>query len=425
MDNIAIEVKDLSKIYKLYQKPSDRLKESLNPSKKKYHEDFYALSDISFQVKKGETIGIIGQNGSGKSTLLKIITGVLSKTHGDVKVNGKISALLELGAGFNPEYTGIENIYLNGTVMGYSKKEIEDKLDNILSFADIGEFIYQPVKTYSSGMFVRLAFAVAINIDPDILIVDEALAVGDMFFQSKCYRKFAEFMEQGKTIIFVTHDLDSIIKYCDRAIVLDNGIKIEEGIPTEMVDVYKKLLVGCYTNSSSVESQEILEDKNDISWRLDLPVNPNHLEYGNKSAEIIDYGIFDREGRLTNKIYKNEEIEFRIKIRFHKDIENPIFAYTIKNIKGSEITGTNTMVENVITGKFKKGDTAVVSFKQKFKLHTQNYMISFGCTGFNGDKLVVYHRLYDILIFSLMSNKNTVGIFDPESIIQIKNYSKS
>ena len=210
MSDLAVRVEHLQKIYKLYNKPMDRLKESLGLTRKRLYREHYALNDVSFQVEQGETVGIIGTNGSGKSTILKIITGVLNQTAGEVEVNGRISALLELGAGFNGEYSGLENVYLNGTMMGFSREEIDQRLDNILKFADIGDFIHQPVKTYSSGMFVRLAFAVAINIDPEILIVDEALSVGDVFFQAKCYHKFEEFKEMGKTILLVSHDLGSV-----------------------------------------------------------------------------------------------------------------------------------------------------------------------------------------------------------------------
>ena len=213
-------MKDLDKVYKLYDKPSDRLKEALGLTKKKKYKEHHALSNVDLKIYQGETVGIIGTNGSGKSTILKIITGVLNPSAGEVKVNGRISALLELGAGFNQEYNGIENIYLNGTMIGFSEKEIDEKMDAILEFADIGDYVYQPVKTYSSGMFVRLAFAVAINIEPEILIVDEALSVGDVFFQAKCYHKFEEFKQMGKTILFVSHDLSSISKYCDRVVLL-------------------------------------------------------------------------------------------------------------------------------------------------------------------------------------------------------------
>ena len=231
MSETAIRVQNVTKLYKLYDKPSVRFRESLGLTKKVLHREHYALHDLNFDIKKGECVGIIGTNGSGKSTILKIITGVLNPPSGNVEIDGRISALLELGAGFNMEYTGLENVYLNGTMIGFTKKEIDAKLDSILEFADIGEFIHQPVKTYSSGMFVRLAFAVAINIDPEILIVDEALSVGDVFFQTKCYKKFEEFKEQGKTILFVSHDLSSISKYCDRVVLLNKGVKLAEVRP--------------------------------------------------------------------------------------------------------------------------------------------------------------------------------------------------
>ena len=235
MDKIAIRAKDVSKIYKLYHKPSERLLDALGIAGKNRFKEHRALDHVSFEVKKGETIGIIGTNGSGKSTILKIITGVLSPTEGAVEISGRISALLELGAGFNMEYTGIENVYLNGMMMGFRREEMDERLPEILRFADIGDFVHQPCKTYSSGMFVRLAFAVAINIDPEILIVDEALSVGDAFFQAKCYKKFDDFKAQGKTIIFVSHDISSVAKYCDRVILLNQGVKLAEGKPKEII----------------------------------------------------------------------------------------------------------------------------------------------------------------------------------------------
>lgn len=260
---LAIEVDNVQKIYKLYDKPSDRMKEAFGFGKKTKHKLHYALKGVDMKIYQGETVGIIGTNGSGKSTILKIITGVLNPTSGRVLVNGRISALLELGAGFNMEYNGIENVYLNGTMMGFSEKEIEAKLPEILSFADIGDYVYQPVKTYSSGMFVRLAFAVAINIEPEILIVDEALSVGDVFFQAKCYHKFEEFKKMGKTIVFVSHDLSSISKYCDRVYLLNQGNILGEGSPKAMIDTYKRVLVGQYDGPESVgeETASLLDDE--------------------------------------------------------------------------------------------------------------------------------------------------------------------
>ena len=239
--------------------------------------EHYALNHVSFDVRRGETVGIIGTNGSGKSTILKIITGVLNPTGGEIEINGRISALLELGAGFNMEYTGIENIYLNGTMIGFSKEEIDAKLEEILAFADIGDFVYQPVKTYSSGMFVRLAFAVAINIDPEILIVDEALSVGDVFFQTKCYHKFEEFKAMGKTILFVSHDLSSISKYCDRVVLLNRGDKLAEGAPKEMIDMYKKVLVNQLEPQEESAEKETLQIQEEKEMKSFLTVNPKTL----------------------------------------------------------------------------------------------------------------------------------------------------
>ena len=255
--NLAISVQDVTKIYRLYDKPIDRLLEAMSITKKTYHKKFFALDKISFEIEKGTTVGIIGTNGSGKSTILKIITGVLNPSSGSVEVDGNISALLELGAGFNMDYTGIENIYMNGTMMGFSREEMEKKLPEILEFADIGEFVHQPVKTYSSGMFVRLAFALAINVEPEILIVDEALSVGDVFFQAKCYKKMEEIRQKGTTILMVTHDMGSVIKYCDKVILLNRGSFVAEGKAGEIVDLYKKILANRFEIEEEVEEDKL------------------------------------------------------------------------------------------------------------------------------------------------------------------------
>ena len=382
MEN-AITVKDVTKIYKLYDKPIDRLKEALNPFHKEYHKKFYALNNLSFEVKKGETVGIIGTNGSGKSTILKIITGVLTPTTGEVEVNGVISALLELGAGFNMDYTGIENIYMNGTMMGFSKKEMDAKLQEILDFADIGDFVYQPVKTYSSGMFVRLAFALAINVEPEILIVDEALSVGDVFFQSKCYRRMEEIRQKGTTILMVTHDMGSIIKYCDKVVLLNKGNFVAEGAPGHMVDLYKKILAGQMEGleaakdvDSDFSGETAEKEQKEKTYQLphgklmkdSLTINSNRTEYGDGRAEIYDLGLFDQRGNLTNLLLKGEEFTIKEKIRFAAPIQSPIFTYTIKDKKGTDLTGTNTMFEGTDIKPVKAGDEYEVSFTQKMTL---------------------------------------------------------
>lgn len=417
-DKNVIQVEHLSKMYKLYDKPSDRLKESLGLTRKKRYREHFALHDVNFQVREGECVGIIGTNGSGKSTILKIITGVLTPTEGEVKVNGRISALLELGAGFNMEYSGLENVYLNGTMIGFTKEEIDARLDDILAFADIGDFIYQPVKMYSSGMFVRLAFAVAINIDPEILIVDEALSVGDVFFQAKCYHKFEEFKEQGKTILFVSHDLSSIVKYCDRVVLLNKGQMLDEGSPKEMVDMYKQLLVHQDPVKQGEGSQDLTAAEE--NWGTGFARNPDTLDYGEKQAEIVDFVVLDEKGRASNNIEKGSTFSIKMKVHFHESIQEPIMAYTFKNIQGTEITGTNTMYEKMSVEHPDAGRECVVTFTQKMDLQGGEYLLSFGCTGYRNGEFAVFHRLYDACNITVISGKNTVGFYDMNSKVTIE-----
>ncbi|HBB45330.1 MAG TPA: ABC transporter ATP-binding protein [Blautia sp.] len=440
-EDIAISVNDVSKMYKLYDNPMDRLKESLGLSRKKKYKEHYALNHVSFQVHKGETVGIIGTNGSGKSTILKIITGVLSPTGGEVSVNGRISALLELGAGFNGEYSGLENVYLNGSMIGFSREEIDAKLQSILDFADIGEFIHQPVKTYSSGMFVRLAFAVAINIDPEILIVDEALSVGDVFFQAKCYRKFEEFKEMGKTILFVSHDLSSIGKYCDRVVLLNKGEKLAEGGAKEMVNLYRRVLVNQYDDADLEEGAENAEAGQDgqltdgtagenvskkehagggRAMKDSLNLNPKVLEYGSKLGEIEDFAIRDDTGMITNVIEKGKEFSVQMKVRFQADVNDPIFAFTLKDLKGTEITGTNTMYEHTPVKPQKAGDVREITFKQIMPLEAGEYMLCLGCTGYKDGDFTVFHRLYDVCNLTVITDKKAVGYFDMFSKVSVK-----
>ena len=403
---IAVEVRHVGKTYNTYRKEFDRFREAVSPTRKSYHSTFAALKDVDFTVYKGECVGIIGTNGSGKSTLLKIITGVLRPTSGEVKLQGHVSSLLELGAGFNMNYTGIENIYLNGRIMGFSDEEMEKRVPLIQQFADIGDFIYQPVKNYSSGMFARLAFAVAINVDPDILIVDEALSVGDIFFQTKCYHKFNEFRKAGKTILFVSHELGSIIKYCDRCLLLNRGEQIAVGPCKDVVDLYRKIMVENYQeerNLSQVnlgeamnqiqelagESEAILYPKN-VVWKDSVFINSAHQEYGDKSGEIIDFGIMNEHGEIK--------------------IEN-------RDLKGTELCGTNTMYEDRTIEKAEPGLTGVITFRQRMTLQGGQYMLALGLTGFINGELIAYHRLYDICEIQVLSDSNTVGIYDVESKI--------
>ena len=432
MSEVAIRVDDVSKLYKLYDKPSDRLKESLGLTRKKLYKEHYALHNVSFDVKRGETVGIIGTNGSGKSTILKIITGVLNPSGGHVEIDGRISALLELGAGFNMEYTGIENIYLNGTMIGFSREEIDAKMQDILDFADIGDFVHQPVKTYSSGMFVRLAFAVAINIDPEILIVDEALSVGDVFFQAKCYKKFEDFKKMGKTILFVSHDLGSISKYCDHVVLLNRGKKLAEGTPKEMVSMYKRIMVNQdkaeeiaahQMDMSSLEEddeKEIKEAACEGQWKNHYNLNPDVDEYGNGAAEIEDFAIIDENGNYTNAIVKGTRFRLKSKVKFKQDVHDPIFTYTFKNIQGVAITGTNTMYEKKDVPLAKEGETYVATFEQDMFLQGGEYLLSMSCTGYRDGEFQVYHRLYDVCNVTVVSDKNTVGFYDMNSVTTVE-----
>lgn len=414
---VAIEVKNLSKVYKLYDKPSDRFKEALRLTRKQYREH-YALRDVNMTIHQGETVGIIGTNGSGKSTILKIITGVLHPTAGEVQVNGRISALLELGAGFDMEYNGIENVYLNGTMIGFSEEEIERKLPEILDFADIGDYVHQPVKTYSSGMFVRLAFAVAINIDPEILIVDEALSVGDVFFQAKCYRKFEEFKAKGKTIVFVSHDLSSVSKYCDRVYLLNQGVLLGEGSPKKMIDAYKQVLVGQYEEEGKGGGEH---GQSGLPGQSGQPgQNPELLEYGTHQAEIREVYITDERGIRANAVLKGSTFSIHMKVAFYEHIPSPIFAYSVKNVIGVEITGTNTMVEKAYLDSGEPGQVKEVVFTQEMNLQGGEYLLSLGLTGYEGDRFQVYHRLYDALNITVVSDKNTVGYYDMNSRISVR-----
>ncbi len=427
-DNEVIRIEHLDKMYKLYDRQRDRLKEALGISRRKklYHEH-YALKDVSLSVRKGETVGIIGTNGSGKSTILKIITGVLSPTAGEVHIEGKLSALLELGAGFNMEFTGIENVYLNGTMSGFSQAEIDARLQDILDFADIGDFAYQKVKTYSSGMFVRLAFAVAINIDPEILIVDEALSVGDVFFQNKCYHKFEEFKSQGKTILFVSHDLSSISKYCDRVVLLDRGKKLAEGRPKEIIDMYKKVLV--HQVDSDMAGSETVDEEGHLvqedgdgqkkTWKSRLTLNPSNDTYGNGLAQITDFCLIDNSGNITNTVIKGDSYTVKVRAEFQDHVSEPILALSLKNRMGVEITGTNTMFEKISTGDFEKGDVLTVTFTQDMSLQGGEYLVSLGCVGYRKGDFTVYHRLYDIFSIQVISSKDTVGYYDMGSDVTI------
>lgn len=442
---MAISIQNLSKVYKLYNRNRDRLKESILFLGKQYHRKFKALNNVNFEVRKGEVLGIIGKNGAGKSTLLNIISGVLTPSAGQVKTRGKISALLGIGAGFNPELTGVENIYLNGIIQGFSKEQMNAKLEEILSFADIGDFAYQPIKIYSTGMQSRLAFAVAINVDPDILIVDEVLAVGDELFRRKCYARIESFMDEGKTILFVTHGVNTVNELCTRAILLDLGELILEGPPILVTRFYNKLLYAQHDQRTTVR-EEILqlnrneEMKKDFERDADsddgqdnghagIPPSviledqeirprayfvPNFspkstLKHKYYDVEILEPRIKTFSGERVNALVMNDEYEFSCKVKFNLDAENVRFSMLIQNEKGFSISGFTVPKEDQdtsVTREIKKGE--IYSFKIKFKCALLPDVYYIGVSVFFvNEKMerVVLNRISDILVFKVLEEK--------------------
>ena len=425
---IAIEIKNLTKEYKMYPTKKDRLIEAVFPGAQR-HGTFRAMDNLNLEVKKGEILGILGKNGAGKSTLLKMVTGVVTPTSGEIITKGKISSLLELGTAFNMELTGIENIYQHGQVMGLTNEQIEERKQEIIDFADIGEHLYQPVKTYSSGMFARLAFSCAINVDPEILIVDEVLSVGDMAFQLKCFKKFDQFKKAGKTILFVTHSITDVLKNCTRTIIINSGKKIFDGGVKEGVEKYKKIIVGL-DESIKTEKEEkkkvslegdFKKEKAKNTWKSHFNQNNNIIEYGNGQADVIDYGIFDENGKYLQSIDNAKDVILKSKIKFNADVNEPIFTMTLKDFNGLEVCGTNTLIEKIATGKFKKGDIVEVSFKTRLRVAPNKYTLSFSCTHFkpNGE-LEVLSRKYDALLVEIISSKEHVGILSLDTDIKIE-----
>lgn len=367
MSDIIVKITDLKKEYRLYSNPADRVKEVLSLTGKKYSRTFKALDGISMEVKKGETVGIIGANGAGKSTLLKIITGVLPPTSGEVMVKGKIAALLELGAGFNQEYTGLQNIYLNGRIMGFSKKQMDSRVQEIIDFADIGEFIDQPVKTYSSGMFARLAFAVAINVEPDILIVDEALSVGDVFFQNKCFRKFEELKSRGVTILFVSHDIVSVRQMCSRILWIDRGVQKNFG-PSDLVcDMYmdekrKSMNEGVVLTAG--ENETIHADKSGAEAVFPA-LHYKGSKLKSKSFDFLSCFITDEDGAVTTDMQVEKEYEFHMVIDFHEDMDCLIAGFVFENNKGLPIYDLNNFINQGQTWRGVKDEISEITFRYR------------------------------------------------------------
>ncbi|WP_151944483.1 ABC transporter ATP-binding protein [Aliarcobacter butzleri] len=385
MNDIAIKIENLSKVYKLYDHPLDRLKESLHPFGKKYHHDYYALNDVSFEIRKGETVGIIGRNGAGKSTLLKIITGVLTPSSGTVYVNGRIASLLELGAGFNPEMTGLENVFFSGTIMGFSRDEMEMKLEAILAFADIGEFIHQPVKTYSSGMYVRLAFAINVAVEPEILIVDEALAVGDALFQKRCYQHMEKLVANGTTLLFVSHEQESIRTLTNRAILLNHGKIDTIGTSAEVILEYRRQLheeeKEYYKHLVVKANEPIVKVQEKQNTRSDK------IDFGDKEAQILSVEIMDQEFKSKSTFYPNEIMYIKVVFVANVDLKNLNIAVRIRNKEGIKIYSWGTLNQDILlqntnsnqeifwAKEFHSQDNKEIFFKCKVNLGSNFYEV--------------------------------------------------
>ena len=420
-----ITANKLTKIYKLYDSPSDRLKETFNFRGKQFHRDFYALQNISFSIQRGRTIGIVGRNGAGKSTLLKILTGVLTPNAGEYHVNGKVSSLLELGAGFNFDLTGYENIYFNGAVLGYTKKEMDEKIDEIIEFAEIGDFINQKVKTYSSGMFVRLAFSVAISVNPDVLIVDEALAVGDELFQRKCYSRIRQLKEAGTTIVLVSHGTNVLTELCDELILLDHGELILRADPKYVIAKYQKLLYAFPEKREEIRNEIILSGKktrsidNDDASKAEQIINEDENEIGDvfdpdfisksiqsytpKGCEILNPQITTLDGKQVNHLFRRNKYKFEYHVKFKSEVKNIRFGMLIKNLTGVELGGKTTAHEEQGIEIINQGENLKVSFTFDCFLQPGTYFINAGVSGELNGEYTMLHRVLDALVFKVVS----------------------
>ncbi|HSE21932.1 MAG TPA: ABC transporter ATP-binding protein [Pyrinomonadaceae bacterium] len=410
--SVALRVEQVSKQYRIYERPGDRLKESLTRGRLRRHREFWALQNVSFEIESGTTVGIIGQNGCGKSTLLQIIAGTLSPTHGDVWHEGRIAALLELGAGFDPEFTGIENVYMNASLMGFSRRETERIFPNIERFAEIGQFINQPVKTYSSGMYVRLAFAIAASVEPDILIIDEALAVGDAIFQHRCLQRIKELRDSGTTVLFVSHDTAAVRALCDRAILLSSGRMIADGKPADVLNDYQRIVM------ERQEAYEASAGSSATTENSPEPMAPLHYTYrhGDGSAEILAAELCNSAGRRTEIVETGEGLYAQVLVRFLRPVEEPIIGFLIRNRHGIHAYGTNTREQDLPLGHIVEGHTVIIRFAFDCWLGVDNYSVSFAVHSFDGH---AYDWVDGALFFRVTSAKTTEGVANLNAVAKI------
>jgi lipopolysaccharide transport system ATP-binding protein len=424
----AIEVNGLGKCYQIYDKPSDRLKQMLMRGRKQYFKEFWALKDVSFNIKKGETVGIIGRNGSGKSTLLQMICGTLNPTGGEVKVNGRVAALLELGAGFNPEFSGVENVYMAASLYGLSKEEVDQRFDAIATFADIGDHIHQPVKTYSSGMYVRLAFAVIAHVDAEILVIDEALAVGDAFFTQKCMRFLRNFMKCG-TVLFVSHDTSSVRNLCNRAVWLDKGSIIESGSPKDVCERYLEAFFEENQGKHNARSPKLEHHTDELpaprdqrqdfinhsNLRNDIQVFrfvPEAASFGKRSAEIVNVGFFDSDRRPLAWIVGGEDVILRVSAVAMAPLRSVIIGFHVKDRLGQTLFGDNTYISYLDSPlACDVGEEIVAEFDfQMPRLASGDYSVSAAIADGTQSEHIQHHWIHDALLFRSESSSVAAGI---------------
>jgi ABC-type polysaccharide/polyol phosphate transport system ATPase subunit len=409
--SIALRVEGVSKQYRIYDHPGDRLKESLVRGRWRWHREFWALSDVSFEVEAGTTTGIVGPNGSGKSTLLQIVTGTLEPTHGNVSYDGRVAALLELGAGFNLEFTGIENVFMNAALMGFSRRETESLLPEIERFAEIGDFIHQPVKTYSSGMYVRLAFATAVSTDPQILIIDEALSVGDAVFQHRCLRRIKQMQENGTTILFCSHDPSAVKALCSRAILLNAGRVVTDGKPTEVLNHYQGLIMEreeAYDRSAVIASSSdgaALADDEDLAEQH--PPLRFSYRHGDGSAEVLSAQLLNSSRQSAELIDSGEPLLARMRVRFNSDAVDPVFGFLIRNRLGIHAYGLNTEQSGLKLGAVKRGEVIEISFSFDCWLGTDAYSVSFAVHSEDG---ISYDWIDGVLFFQVVCAPPVEGV---------------
>lgn len=417
----VIEVQDLGKIYRIYARPQDRILQAFKRHGRPLYREFQALDEVSFTVGRGEVVGILGRNGSGKSTLLQILVGTLAATSGHVAVRGRVAALLELGAGFNPEFSGIENVFLNAAILGLDKAETQARLAEILAFADIGDFVHQAVKTYSSGMYVRLAFAVAACVDPDVLIIDEALAVGDVKFQSRCFRRFEELVSRGKTILFVTHSVEQVVRHCDRALLMEGGRLIDDGEPRLVANRYLDLLLGSAAEEADLPTTDQIEPQAARVARLEARVGYCETEYrwGVGGAELFDAELRRPGGAHGISFRTGERVELALRGRFQRTCLRPIFGVYVKTPDGVTVYGNSTRHLLREFPAADPGEVREVVFELSLHLGAGSYLLSLGLAEEDGADVRGLDRRYDVLQFEVHAPPAAVGIADLQARCRI------